>query len=102
MTEQNKKQKIFIIPMTENNGFGRLYAAISESYEILAKHFCSHDGFAVQDLGTKSRVHLYQRLHDDGLEPEFEFFSDSDERFNGLLTKVMQRALRSREEKEND
>jgi len=95
-----KTQKVFIIPTTGMTPIGRDYLAVSESFVILARHFCSHDGWALIDLGSPERIRFYQHVHPDGLLPEFEFISDSDHaRYFELYSKVINKACESLEQK---
>lgn len=95
-----KRQKVFILPTTPFLPMGRKYLAVSESYEILASHFCSNDDFAISDLGSQKRIRFYQSVHPERLEPKFEFVSDSHfESYKEIFSKVMNKALESMEER---
>jgi hypothetical protein len=95
-----EKNTIYIIPFSDESIHGRQYAAVDIHLRILATHFCSDKHWAMQDLGTKSRLHFYQSMHYAGVLPELVYIDEDNPLFDSIFLGVYEKALMSEEIKQ--
>ncbi|MFM0044067.1 hypothetical protein [Paraburkholderia sediminicola] len=97
------KAKIYVFSNVVGGGDGPAYA-MAEDGTILGSHYCSHEGFAVGDLGVTpgsrpDRHVTYAEHYPDGYEMEFVRSSEIDAHV-GLQAAFKLNAQRAETEKE--